>query len=381
MLAQGDAVTGAAQPRHQMITSARAAVGAASSGEDDDEGGAHDGAFNAPGDGEASGEADRVMCSSTRQLSRGQRAALESVQDALRRSVSRLRHSDTEGLSITSSTSPLLHEADAHGAELPLASWLPTVQWWSNPPSPPGSGRGSARGSSLRGYWSSGLCACLTDPQSCLCALFCWPILLGQMGQKVVRTPHLCLCFAIPMLLLGLFLCELQLLSFMKRIIIRASSGDSVVLTLAEELITPDDDDAPQLEPREQQLGAVGRHASSSYEMYPLLERLNHTAPFEGMSSDRVIESSDRTSLSCLLVGGVCMWATLLRTLVRQRDAIPGSPLRDFAITACCFFCGTSQLARHEGLVQGSYGVLSPTGEKVRTQRVLVHPVPDAMAV
>lgn len=66
----------------------------------------------------------------------------------------------------------------------------------------------------------------------------------------------------------------------------------------------------------------------------------------------------------CVLSGGVWAWGTLMRALVRKRDGIPGTPLRDFGVAACCFFCGVCQLARHEGLVKGKYNAVSPTGEK-----------------
>ena len=70
-----------------------------------------------------------------------------------------------------------------------------------------------------------------------------------------------------------------------------------------------------------------------------------------------------------LLIGGACVWLTLLRALVRIRDSIPGSALRDCCVTLCCCCCSVCQLARHEGLVQGQYGICSPTGQK----KVVVH--------
>ena len=63
---------------------------------------------------------------------------------------------------------------------------------------------------------------------------------------------------------------------------------------------------------------------------------------------------------------GACfMWLVLVRTIVRQRDGLAGSPLYDCCVSYWCWSCGLCQLARHEGLVTGNYGgVLSPTGEK-----------------
>ena len=77
-----------------------------------------------------------------------------------------------------------------------------------------------------------------------------------------------------------------------------------------------------------------------------------------------------------LLSGAVWVWAMLMRTLVRKRDGIPGSPLRDLSVAVCCFFCGVCQLARHEWLVKGKYNAVSPTGEKKAPVRVA-----DAMSV
>jgi len=62
-------------------------------------------------------------------------------------------------------------------------------------------------------------------------------------------------------------------------------------------------------------------------------------------------------------VGVSFLFSILLQTMVRQRDGIPGSPLRDSCILISCYSCAMCQLARHEGLVLGKYDPLSPTGE------------------
>ena len=70
-------------------------------------------------------------------------------------------------------------------------------------------------------------------------------------------------------------------------------------------------------------------------------------------------------AIAGLCIGALILYYTMLRMLVRQRDGIPGSPLRDFCVALCCYCCGLCQLARHENLVAGQYGgLLSPTGEK-----------------
>ena len=65
----------------------------------------------------------------------------------------------------------------------------------SHPPSPPGTGERAV------GSWSSGLCGCLADPYNSALVFFCWPIVAGRLGEKVVGARNVGLCFTIPMLL------------------------------------------------------------------------------------------------------------------------------------------------------------------------------------
>ena len=260
-------------------------------------------------------------------LSDDQRAALEELQGPLCRSAAALRR---EG------------SADAQPVGVDPASWL---GWFtSNPPSPPGS---SGRGSARVGRWSSHLCACLSDPMSCACTFFCWPIMAGQLGQKIVGARSMCLCFAIPMLVFAIVQVRFTFLRVL---------GESSLVSPKLEL---------ELRPRLGLLGAVG----------------NRTI-VRGAGDSPESTSSQTLGFICIWLIGFCcgisvLWDTMLRTLVRQRDAIPGSPLRDLCTsiwTSCCCL-SLCQLARHEGLVGERYGVLSPTGEKPRAQ------VADMLAV
>mmetsp|Transcript_48538 Transcript_48538/g.109356 ORF Transcript_48538/g.109356 Transcript_48538/m.109356 type:complete len:574 (-) Transcript_48538:472-2193(-) len=195
----------------------------------------------------------------------------------------------------------------------------------SNPPSPPGSGRRVGEG-----RWSSHLCACLTDPMSCAAGGFCWPIVAGQLGQKVVGMRNLCVCFTLPMLMF------VAVNSF---------------------------------------LGIQRVRVASDTELYIMKQRVTYA----GLTVNGTFDGADDCAckfwhglwwLSGFGFGSLVIWDTMLRILVRQRDTIPGSPVRDLCVslwTSCCCL-SLCQLARHEGLVGGRYGVMSPTGEKQRTQ-------------
>lgn len=357
--------------------------------------------------GEGGGVEGGGAVASTLALSDGQRTALDGVQDSLHRSLARLRPGRPSSSPIGggsygtygTSSQALGGSEGSEGFgvlsdELAPPNWLP-LSWWSNPPSAPGSG-GSTRSTRIvRGRWSSGLWACLSDPQSCVCTLCCWPILFGQLGQKIVRTRHLCSCFALTMLI------ALAMLTFFFRKTILATDDIHAVQSVhaTPDLLPPGTarhmiyeslrgDGSAQLNYLlSYDAGEPTMAADAASEMLPLLERfqqangtLNGTVVLSvhELMGYRVrrIEDEKRRRLASrlfdnvvwlcgLMTGGVCVWITLLRALVRTRDGIPGSALRDCGVTMCCFFCGVCQLARHEGFVHGRYGMCSPTGEKV----------------
>jgi len=259
-------------------------------------------------------------------LRSAQRHGLAALQARLRASLALLRRETHE-----QADEELEGEAaDGSGT---LASWLGLSlglggAWHSSPPSPPasqGSARGAARDLSTNSAkWSSGLCSCLRDPSSCVRVALCWPIVAGQLGQKIVRSRSLCKCFALPMLLV-LALVELPLCLRAAARWARGGMGEAAPPHWHLGLSTADEE------------------PSSSGSRYLVDGRL----------------------LAGLCFGALVLYYTLLRTLVRQRDGIPGSPLRDFCVALCCCCCGVCQLARHENLVAGQYGgFLSPTGEK-----------------
>ena len=187
-----------------------------------------------------------------------------------------------------------------------------------------------------------------------MCALLCWPVLLGQLGQKILSAPHLCCCFALPMLayvLLAYVLVTWDLLGAVDVPDVFITSATNHTSLGALERARPLNDPPPNLSHGLPSTGS-STESTSSTEM-----ELRRAWRDERSSPNRIW-------LFGLVLGAMCVWATLLRTTVRLRDAIPGSPLRDWGVAVCCCLCGVSQLARHEGLVHGAYGAFSPTGEK-----------------
>ena len=89
--------------------------------------------------------------------------------------------------------------------------------------------------------------------------------------------------------------------------------------------------------------------------------------------TDHLLDQNARYTLRYLFgfaFGAYVIWTATLRVVVRQREGIPGSPVRDLCIsmwTSCCCL-SLCQLARHERLFGGRYGILSPTGEKLGTR-------------
>ena len=72
----------------------------------------------------------------------------------------------------------------------------------SNPPSPPATGttrssQSSTRSQTAAARWSSGLFSCLADPAGCMYTMLCWPVLAGQLGQKITRASRLCACLSL----------------------------------------------------------------------------------------------------------------------------------------------------------------------------------------
>jgi Cys-rich protein (TIGR01571 family) len=246
-----------------------------------------------------------------------QRHGLAVLQETLRKSLALLRLEEHEQIEHVCSIEE--QEADAS-----LATWLGLPgSWHSSPPSPPGS-RGSARATGRVAKWSSGLCACLQDPCGCARVALCWPIIAGQLGQKLLRSRSLCKCFALSMLL-ALVLVELPIFLRAARFALDSVGANS---TLAPPFLQ----------------GEASLFDDSDFE-FPIRTRWDLIAG--------------------LCIGALILYYAMLRMLVRQRDGIPGSPLRDFCVALCCYCCGLCQLARHENLVAGQYGgLLSPTGEK-----------------
>ena len=289
----------------------------------------------------------------TCELHPAQAQGLAALQASLRLSLTLLREDGHLGV-----------DADAKGLGMdawePLdrsvtPSWLP-FSWVSNPPSPPGSrasrstvgetergGAAVVRGRSVYGAdgrWSSGLLKCHYDPMSCCGVTCCWPIFVSQLGQKLIGAKYLCACSVAPMLLGSILM------------------GSAFLWPMAVHNLLPTLAD---------RMARVAGMDQITLPHFPANKFREETA---GPSwCDLNPEQCDaRTKAVASLIGslfGFCLLYTwFLRILVRQRDRIPGSPLKDFCVTLCCFCCGVCQLARHEGLVKGQYGILSPTGEK-----------------
>lgn len=276
-----------------------------------------------------------------------QRQGLAELQASLRSSLTLLRSE----VGVASEEGPV-----AANAPIPPLSWLPLV-FSSNPPSPPGSSRASTRPRGPEARWSTGLCACFRDQLSCLCVVFCWPIIVGQLGQKIVRSRSLCTCFALPMLGF-LLLFEVPMLwnvatapMRMQFMLASLPANQTPMRMQFMQAYPPANQTARLVD----SLRVIGWRAAPGDQVVP---RRSELAP-------------RRTEFMLWVAGqyfgAIVLFVFLLRTLVRLRDGIPGSPLRDFCVALFCSSCGICQLARHEGLVAGQYGgILSPTGEKKR---------------
>ena len=282
-------------------------------------------------------------------------------------------------------------EEAATGVVGQLPSWLPLDWLTSHPPSPPATsssraasargggqhgerGRGSKRGGGggavgggglNRGRWSSGLCHCLREPQSCLCVLLCWPVLTAQLGQKIVRSSWLCFCFGAPMLLFAL----LYQLPFVCKLLFQVPQQVAVAAVNATSY-------------REFQLHMWGKLSSRlSKDLFTTLSDLSD--PMIHLGSERAAEMDQAAAMDAALehrnhtvmigvkitavgfgIGVLTLWSFLLRTLVRRRDTIPGSPLRDLCVSLFCWSCGMCQLARHEYGTYRPRALLSSTGDK-----------------
>ena len=300
------------------------------------------------------------------ELSLVQRRTLEELQGALRRSVSVLQDAPPHEVAGAAA-------GGESGAAAQSTSWLPLSWMSSYPPSPPGTGTSGGRGGggggggesgdeSVAGRWSSGLCACAKEPTSCLCVLLCWPVVSGQLGQKIVRTSWLCFCFCVPMLFFLLFL-EVPLL---KEI--------AILIPMRVEFFSSSN--ASSFSEFKDQARA------STSEAHDLLAWRMRSRDWE--EGDQNLEEGDHNwsiprlfDLNRFVPLAFCngiflMWLFLLRSLVRRRDNIPGSPLRDCCVSMCCWYCGMCQLARHEYGKYQPRALLSPTGEKEDRVRTLV---------
>jgi len=274
--------------------------------------------------------------------------ALGALLAPLRRSAAALRHQLPDDSPCTLYPVPCtLYPVPPDRDPAAPSGWV--ARSGSNPPSPPGTA-----GRMHAGRWSTHLCACLTDPMSCVSGLLCWPILAGQLGQKIVGLRNLCLCFALPMLVFFLM---------------NAFASARNLLGLGEYSEI-----------------AEGPHASRSDYFNFALNATSDDGENSSISFAALVVSIEGWLgvqmgmnvrdfilwLSGLGLGAGVVWKTMLRMLVRQRDAIPGSPLRDLCISTSCFCLSICQLARHEGLAGSRYGIVSPTGEKKPHARVAV---------
>lgn len=198
---------------------------------------------------------------------------------------------------------------------------------------------------------------------SCTSGLICWPIVAGQLGQKIVGVRNLCLCFALPMLIYAIantFVNMQRLRNVVSGGELRLSNSHSYG-GIAETFLQFS-------EYTSLALNVTFDHADESAEFETSLAGLE--ALLKGWLGVQM--QMDARDVVCWLsgvgLGAMVVWKTMLRVLVRQRDAIPGSPLRDLCISTSCCCLSLCQLARHEGLVGSRYGIVSPTGEKPHTQ-------------
>ena len=255
-----------------------------------------------------------------------QRQGLMALQASVRISLDLLTGTQCGSREATLQTGDTSIGASAEHLSSWLTSWLA-----SNPPSPPGSsGAGSTRQSSLRGRWSSHICASHTDLLSCLRINICWPVVIGQLAQKVVRAPWLCFCVTMPMLVMALIYVFPSAISCLYW----------AYLWVVHLL------DSPHGHPEQ-------------FHSTPSSEDKTYNA-------ESVWRISLTTFVGALCFGVYLTLLTILRTLVRRRDGIPGSPPRDFCavLFGSCVCLSLTQLARHEGVALGNYHTLSPTGEK-----------------
>lgn len=165
-------------------------------------------------------------------LSDAQRSGLEALRASLRHSAALLRPvagaseaagaevadrgplapgnrapSSSEATSEPAATSRLClsnpFSLDSSLTRLGLARLMPDGPGThSNPPSPPATGttrssQSSTRSQTAAARWSSGLFSCLADPAGCMYTMLCWPVLAGQLGQKITRASRLCVCLSL----------------------------------------------------------------------------------------------------------------------------------------------------------------------------------------
>ena len=143
-------------------------------------------------------------------LSAEQRHSLETLRQSLQDTTALLRNGVAGASHAGQGARHGSMTAGEAGAESVVSNFW---SWMSNPPSPPtttppSSGRKDAppapcpTADRTAVPWSSGLCSCLDDLTSCMCGFCCWPIIAGQLSQKILRSRGLCLCLALPMVAL-----------------------------------------------------------------------------------------------------------------------------------------------------------------------------------
>ena len=262
----------------------------------------------------------------------------------------------------------------------------------------PMTSRAATSDSFTTNQWSSHVCACGEDCCSCWSVVCCWPVVFAQLWTAVAKRMNdkRCRCVTITVvifLVYGLFLsapfvspnlsasAELreQMINAIKQedgvtplqkfamcrvaatnAVQIASCGGNFTESLPEHLQPAGQDYVACVEhlvalPAANERTSQMAQCSASYGLAVANHAMEHVnAPSAGAIAFDLFVAF----FGVLILLILCR----LRGKMRKRDRIPGNCCEDLCCSWCCFYCTLCQLMRHEGLAEGRYSILSPTG-------------------